>query len=253
MAHRYFIKLSYDGTNYHGWQVQPGEDTVQSTLEKALKTLLKEEISLTGAGRTDTGVHAKEFYAHFDTIKSQGEISKIDLVYKLNSILPDDIAIDNILPVNENAHARFDATERTYHYYICTRKDPFLLGKAWFYYRKPDIEKMNAAAKILYNYTDFTSFSKTNTQTKTNNCNIKNAHWIKEDQMLIFEITADRFLRNMVRAIVGTLVEIGLDKMPVEEIENIIRAKNRSSAGYSVPAHGLFLSGIKYPEEIFIY
>ncbi|MBS4013401.1 MAG: tRNA pseudouridine(38-40) synthase TruA [Bacteroidetes bacterium] len=249
LNHRYFIKLSYDGTNYHGWQKQPGDVTVQETLEEALNTILREDVNLTGAGRTDTGVHAREYFAHFDTKLSPEKIAKKNLVFKLNSILPKDIAIHEIFSVKNDAHARFDAISRTYHYQISTKKDPFLQGRAWINNRPLDIEKMQAATKLLFKHTDFTSFSKSNTQTKTNNCKIISAEWIKDEHLLIFKITADRFLRNMVRAIVGTLVDVGLGKISISDFDHIIKAKSRTKAGYSVPACGLFLEKIEYPAD----
>lgn len=250
MPYRYFIRLSYDGTNYHGWQIQPGDITVQQTIEEALKTILREDVLLTGAGRTDTGVHAKEYYAHFDSKFSAEKIEKKNLGFKLNSILPKDISIQDIFPVKNDAHARFDAISRTYHYYISTTKDPFLQGRAWIHSRPLDLGKMQSATKILFLHTDFTSFSKSNTQTKTNNCKIISAEWIKEDNLLIFKITADRFLRNMVRAIVGTLMDVGLGKITESDFEDIIKAKSRTKAGYSVPACGLYLNKINYNFEL---
>jgi tRNA pseudouridine38-40 synthase len=250
VTYRYFIKLSYDGTNYHGWQKQPGDASIQETIEESLKRILREEISLTGAGRTDTGVHAREYYAHFDTKLSPEKIIKKNFIHKLNSILPHDIAIQEIIPVSPDTHARFDAISRTYQYIISTKKDPFLFGKAWMNNRPLDLEKMQSATKILFKHTDFTSFSKSNTQTKTNNCKIISTEWIKEDNLLIFKITADRFLRNMVRAIVGTMVDVGLGKISESDFDNIINAKSRTKAGYSVPACGLYLIKIDYPENI---
>lgn len=251
MSHRYFIKLSYDGTNYHGWQIQPGDNTIQETLEKAFKTLLKENIDITGAGRTDAGVHAKEYYAHFDTLISPPELLNLNLVYKLNSILPYDIAVQEIFPVKADAHARFTAISRTYQYYICTKKDPFWHGRAWMLYQNPDMKKMIEASRLLLDYTDFSSFAKSNTQTKTNNCQLMSINWTKENHIIIFEIKADRFLRNMVRAIVGTIIDVGTDKISAVDFLTIINSKNRSLAGYSAPAHGLFLSEIEYPPEVF--
>ena len=251
VQNRYFIRISYDGTNYHGWQIQPGAITVQSTMEDALKLLLKNEISLTGAGRTDAGVHAKEFYAHFDSIIPPEELSKLNLSYKLNSILPNDIAVHEIFPVNCDSHARFDALSRTYHYYICIKKDPFWQGRAWMHYQVPEISLMQEATLKLFEFTDFSSFSKSNTQTKTNNCKIISARWVQNDHILKFEITADRFLRNMVRAITGTLVDVGLGKTTLDDFTNIIRSRNRSFAGYSAPAQGLYLVKIEYPETVF--
>ncbi len=246
---RYFIKLSYNGTNYHGWQVQPNGITVQQVINEALQILLKDkEINITGAGRTDTGVHAKNFFAHFDTA---AEIPS-DLVYKLNKYLRKDVVIHEIMPVKDDAHARFDAASRLYRYYVSTKKDPFKSEYSWYVYGELDVDKMNYACRFLYDYHDFTSFSKTNTQTKTNDCTIKRAGWESDGDMLIFTIQADRFLRNMVRAIVGTLVEIGRGNLNPADFKKIIEAKDRRDAGESVPAQGLFLEEINYPKDIFI-
>ena len=244
MKYRYFIQLSYKGTNYHGWQVQPNAITIQSVLNKAFSTILREKIELTGAGRTDTGVHAKFFIAHFD---SSVKIETKTFIFRINCFLPFDIAIQKIYQVSDSAHSRFDAISRTYKYHISQNKNPFIQEYSYFYNKPLDIEKMNEAAKILFDYSDFTSFSKTHTDTKTNLCKIHFAEWKKTPEKLIFTIKADRFLRNMVRAITGTLIDIGSGKMRVEEIRKIIESKNRSSAGYSVPAQGLFLTGIEYP------
>ena len=241
---RYFIKLAYNGTHYHGWQSQPNAITVQETLEKALSLLFKTSIQLVGAGRTDSGVHATEMFAHFDF----PDLLDSDFwVPKLNSYLPKDIVIYNILSVEADAHARFDATSRTYEYYINSFKDVFLNDQSWYHHHPLDIEKMNEAAAYLLNYSDFECFSKTNTDVFTYNCKISEAFWQKKDNQLLFTITADRFLRNMVRAIVGTLVNIGQGKMEVTQMKTIIESKNRSEAGFSAPAHGLYLTRIKYP------
>ncbi|RNL82722.1 tRNA pseudouridine(38-40) synthase TruA [Sinomicrobium pectinilyticum] len=241
---RYFIELSYYGKAYHGWQKQPNAGTVQETIEKALSLLLQEQVSITGAGRTDTGVHARQMFAHFDT---QTEISAGILVHKLNSLLPGDIAIYRIFPVEENAHARFDATSRSYEYRINSFKDPFLTGLS-FYYRYPlDVKKMNSAAKILLGHKDFQCFSKSKTDVRTYFCTIENAEWKRMGDNLLFTITADRFLRNMVRAVVGTLLEVGQGKLQEENVKKILESKNRSEAGVSVPAHGLYLTKIQYP------
>lgn len=241
---RYFIKLAYNGTPYHGWQIQPNAASVQETLNKAFSVLLHSEISLMGAGRTDTGVHAKEMYAHFD-FDASFDISK--LVHKLNSFLPKDIVIYNILPVDEEAHCRFDATKRTYEYHINIFKDAFLQDQSWYFNQELDVDLMNEAAKLLLNYTDFQCFSKVNTDVNTFDCSIFEAYWKKEDNKLIFTISANRFLRNMVRAIVGTLVNIGLHKINLDDFIAIIESKNREKAGFSVPAHGLYLTKIAYP------
>lgn len=240
---RYFIEIAYKGTNYHGWQLQENANTVQAEVNKALSILFQVEINVTGAGRTDTGVHAKQFYAHFDIENKCPD----NFVYKLNRILPNDIACKTIIKVNNDAHARFDATSRTYNYIITLKKNPFLINQAYFFPRKLDINSMNLAAKKLLGTKDFSCFSKSKTQTFTNNCNITNAEWKQVDETIVFTITADRFLRNMVRAIVGTLIEVGECKIPVEKIDQIIASKNRSEAGTSVPGYGLFLTNIIYP------
>lgn len=248
---RYFIKLSFDGTAYHGWQSQTNANTVQSELERALSVILKSTIDVTGAGRTDTGVHAKDYLAHFDFEESldKGKFDKI--IYQLNCILPNDISIHEIISVKDEAHARFDAVSRTYRYYITTKKNVFNRSYAYHLYEKADVQKMNEAASLLLSITDFTSFAKLHTQTNTNNCKVTKAIWEQNNDNLIFTIIADRFLRNMVRAIVGTLLEVGTGKTTLEGFRKIIESQNRSKAGYSVPAKGLFLEEIIYPEDIF--
>lgn len=251
MKHRYFIYLAYDGTRYHGWQIQPNGISVQETLNKALATFLRDEaIEVTGAGRTDAGVHAKLMVAHFDI---ERELDCNSVVDKLNRILPPDIAVYDVKPVKPEAHARFDATYRTYKYYITTRKDPFTRTYAWRVFQKLDFDKMNEAANTLFEYTDFTSFSKLHTDVKTNNCKIMAAHWeqLSSDEW-VFTIQADRFLRNMVRAVVGTLVEVGRGKLTVDGFRKVIENKDRCTAGSSVPGHALFLVDVGYPEELFI-
>ena len=241
---RFFITLSFDGTNYHGWQIQPNGDSVQQRLQEALSTLLRQPVEVVGAGRTDTGVHARMMVAHFDW---EELIDGKQLAYKLNKFLPQDIAVQEVRLVDEEKHARFSATSRTYHYFIHMRKDPFQQAYSWQVPFKLDFEKMNEAAKVLLEYRDFTSFSKVNTDTKTNLCDVKEAFWeeIAPDRWR-FTITANRFLRNMVRAIVGTLVEVGRGRLSPEDVRRIIEAKDRCSAGESVPAKGLFLVDIKY-------
>jgi tRNA pseudouridine38-40 synthase len=248
MSQRYFLQLSYKGTNYHGWQVQPNAVSVQEVMEKALSMLLREEISVVGAGRTDTGVHASFFVLHFDA--ENENIIPENLAYKLNRFLPHDIAVQKLWKVKNDAHARFDAISRTYHYFISTVKDPFIIETSYKYTGFLDVDKMNEAAKVLFEFEDFTSFSKIHTDVKTNNCKIYQAEWIKEGPQLIFVIKADRFLRNMVRAIVGTLLEVGKGKPDIAEFRNIIEAKDRGVAGTSAPAQGLFLVDIEYPREI---
>ena len=249
MTQRYFIELAYKGTRFHGWQIQPNAETVQECLENALSTICRETISVIGAGRTDTGVHASYFVAHFDSEKAN--LDHTDFAYKLNSFLNNDIVIFGLHKVNQEAHARFDATSRTYHYYINLQKDPFAQETSWYLRNKLDVVKMNEACAVLFDYEDFTSFSKLHTDVKTNNCKIYYARWTEQNNRLVFKIKADRFLRNMVRAIVGTLVEVGQEKLNVNDVRKIIEAKDRSVAGVSVPAQGLFLSYIAYPEEIF--
>jgi tRNA pseudouridine38-40 synthase len=240
---RYFIQFAYNGTHYHGWQIQPNASSVQETLNKAFSVLLNETISIMGAGRTDTGVHASEMYGHFDTEKN---LDIPVLVYKLNSYLPKDIAIFNIIAVHDDAHCRFDATKRTYEYHINTVKNPFLQELSWYVTQKLDVDLMNEAAQLLLKHTDFQCFSKVNTDVNTFDCTIFEAFWKQENGKLIFTISANRFLRNMVRSIVGTLINIGLHKITLADFENIIASKNREKAGFSVPAHGLYLTNIYY-------
>ena len=244
---RYFIEFSYNGEAFHGWQKQPNAITVQEVLEKALGTILKSEISTIGAGRTDTGVHAKKMFAHFDFVNN---INAKDLVYKLNSLLPKDIAVSSIFKVNSDAHARFDALSRTYQYKVSTFKNVFDYDFAYEVHLPLDIDAMNAACQILYEYKDFQCFSKSNTDVKTYNCDIKEAIWTRNHNQLIFTIKADRFLRNMVRAIVGTMINIGLGKMKAEGLHRVIKSKDRREAGFSAPAHGLYLVEIEYPDRI---
>ena len=240
---RYFIKFSYNGTLYHGWQYQPNATSVQETLTKALSTILNSEIELMGAGRTDTGVHAKVMFAHFDF---ENEFDTKSITHKLNSFLPRDISVFDIIAVHDTAHARFDATKRTYEYHINTFKNVFLSEQSWYYQHDLNIEAMNKAAKLLLTHTDFECFSKVHTDVNTFNCKITAAHWQQENSALVFTITADRFLRNMVRAIVGTLINVGLHKITLNDFNQIIESKNRSEAGFSVPAHGLYLTEIAY-------
>jgi len=248
---RYFIYLAYEGTNYHGWQVQPNGVSVQECLQKALSTLLRVETEVVGAGRTDAGVHAKLMVAHFDSEKE--DLNLALLTDKLNRLLPPDISVYRVCKVHPEAHARFDALSRTYKYYITSVKSPFNRHLKWRMHGSLNYELMNEAAKILFEYTDFTSFSKLHTDVKTNNCKIMQAEWIQEDETTwVFTVKADRFLRNMVRAIVGTLVEVGRGKMSIEEFRKVIEQKDRCKAGASVPGHALFLVDIEYPAETFI-
>ncbi len=241
---RYFIEFAYQGTNYHGWQSQPNTKTVQETLTKALSILLKTPLELVGAGRTDAGVHARQMFAHFDY---EAQIEEKLLVAKLNSFLPEDIVVYRIHHVTDEAHARFDATSRTYEYHIHLFKDAFKKELSWYHFRSLDIDKMNEAAQILFEYHDFECFSKSNTDVFTFNCTISEAVWQCNHNSLVFTITANRFLRNMVRAIVGTLIQIGLGKVPIDHLRTIIESKDRGQAGFSVPARGLFLTRVSYP------
>ncbi|WP_271406785.1 tRNA pseudouridine(38-40) synthase TruA [Tenacibaculum soleae] len=240
---RYFIELAYKGKNYHGWQIQPDAISVQEKINKAISTVLRQNISITGAGRTDTGVHASQMFAHFDTNTLLTE----KFAFRLNALLPDDIVIFNIKLVHDDAHARFDANSRSYEYKIWLGRNPFSLDTSWqLYNKKLNIDLMNQAASILYKHEDFECFSKVKTGVYTFNCSITNAQWIVKGNELTFYITANRFLRNMVRAIVGTLIDVGLGKTSINEFQNIIKSKNRSNAGTSAPAKGLFLTAVTY-------
>lgn len=249
MKQRYFIELAYKGTNYHGWQIQPNATSVQEDLERALSTICREEIGVTGAGRTDTGVHASYYVAHFDSDKEN--LDSPDFVHKLNRFLGPDLVIFCLTKVDADAHARFGAVSRTYHYFIQQRKDPFTRETAWQFNRHLDVAKMNEACNVLFEFEDFTSFSKLHTDVKTNNCKIYRAEWKQEGSTLTFVVQADRFLRNMVRAIVGTMVEVGQGKLSLEGFCQIIEAKDRGAAGVSVPPEGLFLTDIAYPDIMF--
>lgn len=246
---RYFIYLEFDGGAYSGWQIQPHSPSVQQTIEEALGLFLRRNVSVTGAGRTDAGVHATEMVAHFDLDEPQ------DCAWmenKLNGILPPDIAVHRIVPVKPEAHARFDAVSRTYRYYVTLNKSAFNRDYSWFLPNEPDFELMNKAADILLSTVDFTSFSKLHTDTKTNDCHVTEARWsLLEDGRWVFTITADRFLRNMVRAVVGTLMEVGRHKLSVDGFRQIIEKKDRCSAGDSALAQGLFLYKIVYPDNLF--
>lgn len=246
---RYFLELQYDGAAYCGWQRQPDMPTVQQTIEQALTKLLRTPTEIVGAGRTDTGVNASYYVAHFD---ADVEVGLQQLHYKLNMMLPKDIAIFSVTPVADGAHARFDARQREYRYYICPTKNPFRRYSAWLYYVSLDVEKMNQAAAKLLEYDDFTSFAKLNSNNKTNICRVMDAHWsVEADGVLVFTIRADRFLRNMVRSIVGTLVDVGRGRYSVEEFCKIVEAKDLSLSSAGAPAQGLFLSDVVYSEETF--
>lgn len=247
---RYFIYLAYNGKNYCGWQIQPNGMTVQQRIEEALSTILRVKTSIVGAGRTDAGVHARLMVAHFDAEEPIANLSL--LTDKLNRLLPPDIALYKIVPVIPEAHARFDATYRTYKYYLTLEKDPFRFDQTYRYFGNLDFERMNEACKVLFEYIDFTSFSKLHTDVKTNNCRIMHAEWSQEGDCWVFTIQADRFLRNMVRAIVGTLLDVGRGKMDMAGLRRVIEAKDRCSAGISVPGHALFLVDVGYPEHLFL-
>lgn len=250
---RYFIELAYNGTAYHGWQTQPNAITVQECLDKALSIYFRQPIASLGCGRTDAGVHAKEFYAHFDLeLPGAGEDAERcpnpeNAVTGVNSLLPYDISVKRMFKVANDAHARFDATERAYQYHMHFHKDPFKLDRSWLYKGALDVAVMNEAAKILLVHTDFSCFSKSNTQTFTNNCKVTEARFQSVDDGLVFTIKADRFLRNMVRAIVGTLVRAGKNEISPDQLREIIESKDRSNAGQSVPACGLYLTSVIYP------
>ena len=244
---RYFISLAYKGTNYHGWQIQPNATSIQECINKALSVLLKEEVMVLGAGRTDTGVHAKQMFAHFD---SAINFDNTKLKYRLNAFLEDSIVIHDILPVSNSAHARFSAISRTYEYILSQEKNPFQQDASWVLYSELDFDRMNKAASYLFEVEDFTSFSKLHTDAKTNICDVRKASWCKRDDYWVFTIEADRFLRNMVRAIVGTLIEVGKGKMSIDEFKQIIAQKDRRMAGVSAPAKGLYLVKVKYPKEV---
>lgn len=269
---RYFIYLQYDGTNYHGWQTQPDCISVQETIEQKLSLLLRQKLFIVGAGRTDAGVHGRLMVAHFDydgfgtllPSPDDGEptvaqttreamLAQLDtLTFKLNGLLPPDISIIRIVPVTDEAHARFSALSRTYRYYVTTRKTPFDQLYTMRTFRNLDIDLMNEAASHLFDYIDFTSFAKLHTDVKTNNCRIMQAHWDREGEQIVFTVQADRFLRNMVRAIVGTLMLVGRGKLSVQEFCQVIERKNRCQAGDSVPASGLFLEDVEYPPHLFL-
>lgn len=241
---RYSVEIQYDGTHYHGWQVQPNAITVQEVITKELQKIIpQEEVEIVGCGRTDTGVHASQYFFHMDL---DNEIDPVLIAFKLNHMLPDDISVKGINKVSDDWHARFSASKRTYHYYINFEKDPFDRFHSYYFTKELDIEAMNLACKELFNYKDFTSFSKVNTDTKTNDCTIFEAHWKIEGTKVVFTIAANRFLRNMVRAIVGTMLEVGTHKLSLEEFNDVIKAKDRGEAGKSVPGHGLFLAKIEY-------
>jgi len=246
---RYFLEIAYKGTDFCGFQIQENVQTVQGELNKVLSLLLKTPIETIGSGRTDTGVHCQKQFVHFDT---ENLIDIENLVYKLNKILSKSISINSLRIVKTEAHARFDALSRSYEYHIITKKSPFLNGLTYYYPTELDIEKMNHAAFFLLQYTDFEAFSKVKTDVKTFNCTIIEAKWTQKNDRLVFQITANRFLRGMVRAIVGTLLDVGRNKISIYDFENIIKSKNRTKAGRAVPPEGLFLVDVVYPSDIFL-
>jgi len=245
-SYRYFVELAYNGASFCGWQIQDNAVTVQGTLEEAFSRILRETITLTGAGRTDTGVHAKKYVAHFDTLQNLNEQNCLDLCKKLNSYLRESIVIFKIYQVSNDLHARFSAISRTYQYVISLEKNPFTFDFSYELHHDLDVNRMNEACKILHKYTDFSCFSKAHTQTKTNLCTIQKAIWKRKKNGLVFTIQANRFLRNMVRSIVGTMIEVGQHKISLDDFRKIIESRNRCEAGLSVPAKGLFLVDVVY-------
>lgn len=246
---RYFLDISYKGTNYHGWQRQPNANSVQAELESALKTMFQNKIGIMGSGRTDTGVHARQQVAHFD-YEAAFDIS--ELAFKLNRILPNDIVVNHAYAVRDDAHSRFDATLRSYEYFLHKKRDPFKVGESYFYSKQLDLDKMNAAAEKLHGEQDFKSFSKVKTEVNNFICNIETATWKIDNESLVFCVTANRFLRGMIRALVGTLIEVGLGNMSLKEFQAVIDVKDRNKAGRAVPAEGLFLTNVQYPANIYI-
>lgn len=248
---RFFLGLSYKGTAYNGWQIQPNAPSVQQTLQRALSVLLKETIEVAGAGRTDTGVHASFYIAHFDT-ENPAPMHSDDFCYHLNCILPKDIAVSSIRPVRADAHARFDARLRSYKYYILQEKNPFRIDTTYQCTVPLDVERMNQAAALILQYDDFTSFCKLHADNKTNICHVTESYWGQCGTELVYTISADRFLRNMVRAIVGTLMDVGRGKITPEQFREIIEVKSRGKAGSSAAAQGLFLTDVVYPDHIYL-
>jgi len=246
---RYFLDISYKGTNYHGWQKQVNANSVQAEIESALSTMFQSEVAIMGSGRTDTGVHARQQIAHFD---GESELETSELAFKLNRILPNDIVINGAKEVHAEAHARFDATMRSYEYFLHQKRNPFKVGTSYYYSNTLNIKKMNLAAEMLIGEQDFQSFSKVKTEVNNFICNIKIAEWKLYNDSLVFCVTANRFLRGMIRALVGTLIEVGLGKMTPEDFKKVIDIKDRTKAGRAVPPEGLFLSEVKYPIEIYI-
>lgn len=253
ISNTFFLELSYRGTAYHGWQEQENTaETVQRKIEDVLSQLLNSEIKITGCGRTDTGVHARKYFAHIITSKIELPLNKNKWVYKINSLLPDDIVVDSLYLMRKDAHARYSAVSRTYKYYITKNKNAFAQDLAWKLNMEIDIDKLNKAASALLLYDDFSSFKKAHTQNKSNKCKVTYAKWSIENDMIVFTITADRFLRNMVRAIVGTMIDIAKGKLNENDFCTLIENRSRTDSGMSAPAHGLFLVNVQYPKEIFI-
>ncbi|MGY6743754.1 MAG: tRNA pseudouridine(38-40) synthase TruA [Cecembia sp.] len=248
-TNRYFLELAYKGTRYHGWQVQQNAHSVQAELENALSTLLSKPTSIVGSGRTDTGVHAVQQFAHFDAME---ELSEPEFLKKLNGILPKDIAVYSLKRVKNEAHTRFDAIWRSYVYRVILRKDPFEQHAAWTMYKMPNVDLMNKAAALMLGHEDFQCFSKVHTEVNNFNCKIKEAYWEQNGALLLFHITANRFLRGMVRAIVGTLMEVGHEKISLDDFRQILESKNRNAAKASAPAKGLYLCRITYPEDLYL-
>jgi len=247
---RYFLELAYNGTDFHGWQMQDNAPSIQQEITEKLSTILQTETPLTGCGRTDAGVHASQFFAHFDAEELPLDIGL--LLHKLNTMLPDSIAISKLHPVQNEAHARFDATKRSYQYFISTQKDPFTSDRSYKFSFVLDLNVMNKACELLLGEKDFGCFCKANADNHTDICTVYHASWAQNEHMITFNITANRFLRNMVRAIVGTLLDVGQGRTSLEEFELILASKNRSEAGRSVPAHGLILSRVEYPNNTFL-
>lgn len=246
---RYFFEISYKGTKYHGWQIQNNATSVQQVIQERIKQLLGEAVEIIGSGRTDAGVHAKQQYFHADI---KNELETVDFQYHLNAVLPNDIVVRSIYKVIPEAHARFDALSRSYEYIITSQKDPFRENEVYIYHKPIDLEKLNTASKYLLGRHNFESFSKVKTQVNNFNCEVFFARWSQQEEQVLFQIKANRFLRGMVRAIVGTLLLVNEDKIGDNTIEEILLSKNRKNAGRSVPAEGLYLSQIIYPEHIFI-
>jgi tRNA pseudouridine38-40 synthase len=246
---RYFLELAYKGTRYHGWQIQKNATSIQELLEKAISLVLRTPTATMGSGRTDTGVHASQQFLHFDTVE---ELDPKDFLKKINSILPKDVAVYSLRRVRSNGHTRFDAEWRSYVYKISLRKNPFEQDTSWLYISDLDFKKMNEAAKMLLSYEDFQCFSKIKTDVNHFRCILKEAYWEQNDHQLVFHITSNRFLRGMVRSIVGTLIEVGTGKWSLADFKKILENKDRNQAGFSAPPHGLFLCKVTYPEKIFI-